>query len=598
MHLSRLRENNSALVQRISAGVIAALLASTSMAIACPVAPPGVAVGDVNCVAAGSQVAPNDTRGDQLRIGSSAGATGSLTLSAGDKITLESGTDVDPGVAAPYAVIGQGAGSMGTLTINGTGAELYFDPQGNAANINIGRDGGHAVATVSNGGVIRMFSDTDLGGAPGPSGAGINVGRNGVGTVAELTLDAGTIDIDNLDGAYMQVGRNDASGAMTMQNGSAVTLAGTKAGSFTSLNVGGHLDGNSFGDLTVNASDVSVSGGAGGASVNIGRGAASVGSASFSNGATLSLTSDDRARIGVGDGSGAFGSLSFTDGSVVTLNSAKSFIDVGGTVGSIGVLTITGGSTVTLTTDDPTEADVLVGGAYSDFGGRAAAGDGVLMVSGAGSHLSLTDNLVVGALGGESSGRLTVASGGKVTAKTVWIGLGGRLDGNGGLLLADVIVYGGLLAPGASPGEMTISGDLSLSAGGMLEMEVDGAGTGEFDVLNVAGALDLSGGTTTFVFDQAFFDEVETNYALMPLLSSFFPWQDLSVLSGFSYWGAVDGATTFSLNFDALGALSAIDGVSQVPLPAALPSLMLGIGALVALRRRASGRASPILSNA
>jgi T5SS/PEP-CTERM-associated repeat protein len=493
-----------------------------------------------------------------------------LTLSAGDKITLEPGTDADPGVASSYAIVAKGAGSSGTLIIDGAGAELLFDPQGNAANLNLGRDSGHAVAVVSNGGAIRMLSSTDLGGAAGLASGGINVGRNGVGTVADLTLNAGVVEIDHLDGAYINVGRNDASGAMTVQNGSTVTLTGARAGSFATLSVGGHHEGASYGDLTVDASDVTLSSGEGRAYLNVGKGAGSIGAASFEHGATLSLTSDDRAAIRLGEDSGAFGVLSFMGGSTVTLNSAKSFIDVGSTAGAVGRLTIAGGSTVTLIADDTNDADVLVGAAFSDFGGRAMGGDGSVLVSGAGSALSLTDSLVVGALGGESTGHLTVTSGGKVTAETVWIGVGGTLDGNGGLILADVMVDGGQVAPGASPGEMTIGGDFSLRLGGMLEMEVDGAGAGEFDVLKITGAVDLSGGTTTFVFAQSFYEGVKADFAMMPLLSSFFPWQDPAALSAFSFLGTVDGETTVSLSFNSLGALSGISGVAPVPLPTAL----------------------------
>lgn len=591
----RFPANNSASSKCIFAGYLVVLLGSTAAASTCP----GVATGEVVCRDAGSQAAPNDTRGAQVTIGRplgptgslTPGATGTLTLSAGDRITLKSGTDPDPGVAASYAEIAGGAGSSGTLIIDGAGAELFFDPQGKSANLNMGR-GGHAVVVISNGGAIRMFSDTDLGGAPGPSSAGINVGREGVDTIGELTLDAGTVDIDHLGGAYVKVGRNDAHGTMTVQNGSSVTLAATKAGAFAYLSVGSHSAGNSYGDLSVDASDVTLSSGAFRAYLNVGQSTDSIGSASFDHGATLSLTSGERAAIRVGEGDGAFGTLTFGGGSTATLNSAKSFIDVGSTAGSIGVLRIIDGSKITLTSDDPNDSDAFIGSAFSDFGGRAVGGNGVLLVSGSGSALSLTDNLVVGALGGESTGRLTVASGGKVTAETVWIGVGGRLDGNGGLVLADLTVDGGLLAPGASLGEMTIGGDLNLRLGGMLELEVDGAGIGEFDVLKITGAVDLGGGTATFVFDQSFYDGVKADFSMMPLLSSFFPWQDPAALSMFGFMGTVDGETNVSLSFNILGELSGISGVTAVPLPAAMSSLLMGLGALIALRRRTSGRVS------
>jgi T5SS/PEP-CTERM-associated repeat protein len=576
-------------LKRLVGTSLVAFLASTAAAIACPAVLPGVATGEVFCNAAGSLPAPWVGLGDQLRIANTEGSTGTLTLSAGDKISLSPGTDADPGLAAPHAVLGRRLGSDGTLTIDGAGAELLLHTQGAFASMHLGRDGGDGTAIVSDGGAIRMLSDIDLGFGSSLSRAGIALGRAGVGSLGELSLDAGMIDIDVVGDSKIWIGRDGATGNLAAANGSTISLKSTVVGSYSEIQVGGNSSSTGFGAMSVDASDVSLSSGDGGAGFYVGRGTSSVGTASFDNGASLSLTSNSYAQITLGDGAGAFGALSFNGGSTATVHSGDTFLDIGRDPGSVGIVTITGGSTVTLTADDPNEADVYVGAAFADFG-RPIAGNGTLLVSGAGSVLSLTSSVVVGALNGVSTGHMTVADGAVVTAETVWVGVGGRLDGDGGFVLADIVVEGGLLAPGSSPGTMTIGGDLTLTAGGVLEMEVNGAGLGEYDILNVGGALDLSAGVTRFVFDPDFLAQVEADPALMPLLTSFFPVQDAAELSAVAYGGVSAGRSPFLLTFDTGGALAGISFAASVPLPATLPSLLAAFGALAFLRRREGRR--------
>lgn len=181
---------------RLVGASLAAILGSGVVAAACPVGPPGIAVGEARCTPAGAQTPPWDGAGDDLRIASSPGATGTLTLSAGDKVVLSPGADADPALAAPFAAVGRADGSFGTLNIGGAGAELAVDAQGRSAALHPGRDGGRGAAVVADGGANRMLSVAALAFGPDQSIAGIAVGRAEAGTVGELTLDAGTVDID------------------------------------------------------------------------------------------------------------------------------------------------------------------------------------------------------------------------------------------------------------------------------------------------------------------------------------------------------------------------------------------------------------------
>lgn len=91
---------------------------------------------------------------------------------------------------------------------------------------------------------------------------------------------------------------------------------------------------------------------------------------------------------------------------------------------------------------------------------------------------------------------LTVDQGGTVEAD-VTVNSGGVLNGNGGSVIGNVTIDGGRLAPGNSPGEMLINGDLSLLSGS-LELEFSDA---DADFLAVMGDLYLS---SAFNFDLLF----------------------------------------------------------------------------------------------
>ena len=86
--------------------------------------------------------------------------------------------------------------------------------------------------------------------------------------------------------------------------------------------------------------------------------------------------------------------------------------------------------------------------------------------------------------------------GGTVEAD-VTVNSGGVLNGNGGSVIGNVTIDGGRLAPGNSPGEMLINGDLSLLSGS-LELEFSDA---DADFLAVMGDLYLS---SAFNFDLLF----------------------------------------------------------------------------------------------
>jgi hypothetical protein len=77
-------------------------------------------------------------------------------------------------------------------------------------------------------------------------------------------------------------------------------------------------------------------------------------------------------------------------------------------------------------------------------------------------------------------------------AGTVVVVPNGRLEGNGTVSVPKVDA-GGYIAPGLSPGTLTIDGDYEQLPGGVLVMEYTGLNPGEFDVLHVTGQTTLGG---------------------------------------------------------------------------------------------------------
>lgn len=68
----------------------------------------------------------------------------------------------------------------------------------------------------------------------------------------------------------------------------------------------------------------------------------------------------------------------------------------------------------------------------------------------------------------------------------------GRLEGNG-TVITPKVEAGGYIAPGLSPGTLTIDGDYEQLSGGALVIEYEGLNPGEFDVLHITGATTLGG---------------------------------------------------------------------------------------------------------
>ena len=121
-------------------------------------------------------------------------------------------------------------------------------------------------------------------------------------------------------------------------------------------------------------------------------------------------------------------------------------------------------------------------------------------------------------------------------SETLRIGSDGLLMGTG-TIIGNVVVDGGITAPGASPGVLRINGDFSHLSGGLLAMEISGTMPGsEYDQLLVAGNLVLQG-VIQISFTDGYLPNVGDTFDLFQATTFDFtsPVTFLNVPSGFQY---------------------------------------------------------------
>lgn len=149
----------------------------------------------------------------------------------------------------------------------------------------------------------------------------------------------------------------------------------------------------------------------------------------------------------------------------------------------------------------------------------------------------------------------------------ITVASGATLDGTGAA--GSVMVNSGArMAPGNSIGTFTVVGDLTLN--GTLDVEVDGAGLGLADLLNVSGALDISAGTVNFQAVGVLDDYV---YVIASYGS----------LSGSDSVSVVNLPSGYSIDYAYGG-----NQIALIPEPASL-SMLAALVAVLWIRRRLRG---------
>lgn len=166
------------------------------------------------------------------------------------------------------------------------------------------------------------------------------------------------------------------------------------------------------------------------------------------------------------------------------------------------VLTLNGTTGLTVTTCNLDQGDVLGTGTLT----VAASGNLVAEQKGTNPNRvqsSLVNNGTVRAKGGDFNvgtkytqmQGLTFLDGGSISGT---LNIAGGLLAGSGNVTGDVTLSG-TLAPGNSPGSMTINGNLTQTASGNMAIEIAGTGAGQFDTVNITGNANFNGKVTVIL---------------------------------------------------------------------------------------------------
>ena len=283
---------------------------------------------------------------------------------------------------------------------------------------------------------------------------------------------------------------NTASGNIAIVEADGASFSATNVGSGTiSLTT-------TAGILAIGAATSSGSGainlaGAGGINVN----------AAITTASTLALNSSGATTINAALSNlgslqtDASGTTTIGGGSVTT-SGAQTYNDAV-TLGAAATLT---GSTITFASTVDAAFDLAVNTAGATLFSGAVSGSGKLTQSGSGTATLAATNLYTGATTVNAGTLLVNGSIVSDTAVNNTATLGGT-----GSVDAVTVASGGTLSPGVGVSAGTLStGDVSLSSGATLKVQLGGTSAGQYDQLNVSGSVTLSGATLDLALINSF----------------------------------------------------------------------------------------------
>ncbi len=378
--------------------------------------------------------------------GEEQGFTSTLDILSGGVVnvsgTAPGGDDFGGGSVA----IGR-SGAKGALTISGAGSQFNVtvdDPDGDQAPFFIvGREGGTGQLTISNGGALNLSANPGSGGG----GALLQVGRD-AGSTGDLVVTSGSeinIDFNVADGQSgyggIAVGR-EGDGTMKVNGGSQISIDGND-GNYAFLRAGRGSEGS--GVIKINGE---------GTALDI----TSTNEVGPFTGGFITVARDD----------GSYGRLDILNGADVTMSNARTGTFVAGPSGATGKINVLGAGS-TFDAGDFLFLATSVDSAQVDANG------------------ALLESAIDGTVQGGNA-RLKLAGGGTLTADEVVVGRTALFDVEG-TVTGNLTSFGEVQIGSDMISSVTITGDAEIARDSELEFDLDS--TGQTDLLQVDGALDL-----------------------------------------------------------------------------------------------------------
>lgn len=396
------------------------------------------ATGTATVSGSGSRVSVLDSLHGGVSIGN--GGKGTLQILAGGRFEVIP----DPACGLCNTILGNAAGSSGNLIIRGAGSTFSTTRDVYVASTNVlsGSDGsGNIWYWGVPGGLTRASLNIDQGGRLESRSLTVGFDQPGRPAQTGTEVSIGEVTVDGI-GSQIQLGGNG----------------------FARLALGD--GGNGSGSMTVRN----------GAQVRLDAGATPGGFA------RIELGSNDGTSAGILRIDGA--------GSRVHAVGPSSQLYVGSVTNGVGVLELSNGGALDLT---GSQSRMLIGFGSSSFG-RAMVG--------AGSVLDAGQRLGVAALNPvmDSGGSGVLMVNGTARALQIAVGRQGLLGGNG--TLVGQVFNRGVIAPGNTPGRLTIDGSLDTHDGRLvLEIEQQADGSWKHDELVVTDWLNSLIGGAAIEFD-------------------------------------------------------------------------------------------------
>lgn len=482
----------------------------------CPSGPNCIGLSNINSSDTGLFVGQEGSGGIRVYEGG--------TLNAGRGVVL----GVDATGSGSLSVYGGTVNLQGVVKgPDGDGFNTVFGahlPENSQAGLIVGA-AGTGLLTVANGGTVNVervhgeplgilgVFGVNVGGDISAGGGDGAIEISGPGSTLNIVGDGGFLAIGVAGGTFGPTGSVPGTGIVDVTGGGAINFVGSGNG----IAIGSYTG--SSGELTVDGPGSVVNAGAGIAVGWHGFGEEG-GLGVLDIGAGAEVTTD-----------GMLGGVRIGYRGEVDVHGAGALLRVQGQDAGI-LIGLTdnpdpdGISSARMSLTEGAAVAVVDAGAgsFNSVGIAAFGGRGELLVDGPGTLFDTGDGLGIGAnttqfdvdpgndiAGGEAVA--TVSNGATLVGTNIAVGDQGVLRGNGTIVGALYTLGGGTIAPGLSPGTLFVDGNVDMSFGGILQIEIDDLTT--FDRIISSGQFVFSSlSTIEFLFADGFDPGLLTTFDL------------------------------------------------------------------------------------